>query len=98
DASREAIIDGLSLNPGTELHPRGAHRRNSTPHHVDDAAKGVRSVDEGRRTPDDFDALGGEWIDDDGMIRRRRREIAGPCAILQHEQPLTPKAAKHRAR
>ena len=55
---------------------------------VDEAADGIRAVEQRGRTAHDFDTLGGRRIDADAVVARLAREIAGALAVLQNQHAI----------
>jgi hypothetical protein len=86
----------FGLGGRVRLPPRWDGRRNVVGDDVDDAAEGVVAIKQGSRAADDLDARRGEWIDRHAVVRRGRRQIAGPNAVLQDENPFVGQAADDR--
>ena len=73
-------------------------RRNVIRDDVDEAADGVRAVQQRGRTAHHFDALGGGGIHADAMVARLARQIACPLAVLQNLHAIAVKPADDRTR
>ena len=64
---------------------------------VDEAADGVRSVQQGRRSADDLDALGGVGVEGDAVVAGLAGEVARAHAVVEDEHAVAVEAADDRA-
>ncbi len=76
--------------------PRKLFAGNAIVDHVHGATDGVGPVKKGGGAAHDFDALDGQRLDRDGVIRADVRGIDGGETILKHANPILSQAANDR--
>ena len=83
-----------------ELRPRAVEQRFAVAlvrrDDVDEAADGVRPVQQRRRPAHDLDPLGAGGIDRHAMVARRARQVARADPVLQDQHPVVVEAADDR--
>jgi hypothetical protein len=72
--------------------------RNIIPNDVHDSTKRARTIQQARRTANDFDATRGQRIDRHGVIRRGGGNVAGPKTIFEDKDPIAGKTTDHGLR
>ena len=104
-AGRGARLPVRAARVDAELPPRALKQRFAVAFvrrdRVDEAADGVRTVEQRRRPADDLDALEHVRVERDAVVARRGGEVAGAHAVFENEHAVgveTPDDRPARAR
>ena len=104
-AGRSAGLPVRAARVDAELPPRALEQRFALAFvrrdRVDEAADGVRAVEQRRRAADDLDALDAVRVDRDPVVARLAGEVAGAHAVFENEHTVaveTPDDGPFRAR
>ena len=73
----------------------GALHRHAVRYDIDEATRRAAAVKQGRGAFDDFDLLGDDGFDGDGVILAQARDVEGGETILQRLHPIAAEAADH---
>ena len=93
------IVGGVGFGEDVEMEGFvEAAGRDALVDDVDRTADGLAPVEKDRGAAQDFDALGGQRLDRDGVVGRRVRHVDRPDPVDQDLDPLAFEAAQHRAR
>ena len=92
---RRRAVAGESGHPDCIF---GKTTRDARINDVDDAADRRRAEQERGRAAKDFDALGSDRIDGNGVVRPRRRQVEAAYTVGEHAHAVAGEAAKHGRR